>query len=149
MGSAISTTPTRSSRKSRDTNNARCTPSMSARFLRTSITSSSSGCGSDSSKLGEDIPADIQGQDMRITFVDRLYRVRGWQKPLNPETLKVNVMVSKGDRFHVDTLDLYQAKARTAFIRQAGMELGVGEDALKQDSCWRGEESSAEHSGTV
>lgn len=59
--------------------------------------------------------------------------MRGWQKPLNPETLKVNLMVSREDRFHVDTLDLYHAKARTAFIRQAGMEVGVSEDALKHD----------------
>jgi PAS domain-containing protein len=84
-------------------------------------------------RLGDDIPADIQGQDMLIPLVDRTYRVRGWQKPLNPESLKVNLMVSKDARFHVDTLDLYHAKARVAFVRQASMELGASEDALKTD----------------
>lgn len=78
-------------------------------------------------------PHEIQGNDLMITLSERTYRVRGWQKTLNPETLKVNLMVSKGDRFHVDSLDLYQAKARTSFIRQAGTELGVGEDTLKLD----------------
>jgi hypothetical protein len=30
-----------------------------------------------------------------ITLSERTYRVQGWQKTLYPETLKVNVMVSK------------------------------------------------------
>jgi DNA primase catalytic core len=76
---------------------------------------------------------EIEGQDLFFSLEDRRYRVRGWQKPLNPETLKVNLMVSKGERFHVDTLDLYQAKARAGFIRQASLELGESEDALKLD----------------
>ena len=55
---------------------------------------------------------------------DRRYRVRGWKKPLNPESLKVNLLVHRGERFHVDTLDLYSAKARAGFVKQAGLELG-------------------------
>ena len=82
---------------------------------------------------GDEIPFEIQGQDLLLTLEERRYRVRGWQKPLNPETLKVNLMVSKGERFHVDTLDLYQAKARAAFVKQAGMELAEAEDRLKLD----------------
>jgi len=45
------------------------------------------------------------------------------QKPL-PEVLRVNLMTSRGERFHVDILDFFQAKARAAFLRQAGIELG-------------------------
>ena len=82
---------------------------------------------------GEILPTETQGQDLLLVMEDRRYRVRGWQKPLNPETLRVNLMVSKGDRFHVDTLDLYQAKARAAFIKQAGLELSEAEDDLKLD----------------
>jgi DNA primase catalytic core len=82
---------------------------------------------------GEVLPTETQGQDLLLVMEDRRYRVRGWQKPLNPETLRVNLMVSKGDRFHVDTLDLYQAKARAAFIKQAGLELSEAEDDLKLD----------------
>ena len=76
---------------------------------------------------------EIQGQDLFLTLEDRRYRVRGWQKPLSPEVLRVNLMASRGERFHVDTLDLYQAKARAAFLRQAGIELGVSEERLKRD----------------
>ena len=82
---------------------------------------------------GDDLPHEIHGQDLFLSLEDRRYRVRGWQKALNPETLKVNLMVSKGERFHVDSLDLYQAKARVAFIKQAGMELGASEESLKRD----------------
>ncbi|MES2129289.1 MAG: hypothetical protein V4463_18630, partial [Pseudomonadota bacterium] len=46
---------------------------------------------------------------------------------------KVNLLVSRDERFHVDTFDLYQAKARSAFIKQAGIELGEAEDVLKHD----------------
>ena len=68
---------------------------------------------------------------------DRRYRVRGWKKPLNLESLKVNLLVHRAknedERFHVDTLDLYSAKARAAFVKQAGVELGEAEDTLKHD----------------
>jgi len=82
---------------------------------------------------GDELPHEIQGQDLFLDLEDRRYRVRGWQKPLNPETLKVNLMVSKGPHFHVDTLDLYQAKARVAFVKQASLELSEAEDRLKLD----------------
>lgn len=82
---------------------------------------------------GDELPHEIQGQDLFLSFGERAYRVRGWQKALNPETLKVNLLVSKGQHFHVDTLDLYQAKARAAFTRQAGLELTESEDDLKKD----------------
>jgi DNA primase len=80
---------------------------------------------------GDAVAPTIQGQDLFLTLEDRQYRVRGWDKPLNPEFLKVNLMVAKGGRFHVDTLD--QAKARTAFVKQAGQELAEAEDTLKAD----------------
>lgn len=96
-------------------------------------------------------PVEISGeQDLLLVQGDRRYRVRGWKKPLNPEALKVNLLVHRGGaqagaeagagdrspedgRFHVDTLDLYSAKARAAFVKQAGIELGEAEDVLKHD----------------
>ena len=64
---------------------------------------------------------------------DRRYRVRGWARPLAPDSMTVNLMVQRGERFHVDKLDLYNAKARAAFVKQAGIELGEAEDQLKHD----------------
>jgi len=71
--------------------------------------------------------------ELTLEFGDRHYRVRGWKKPLNPEALKINLLVHRGERFHVDTFDLYSAKARAAFVKQAGMEIGEAEDTLKHD----------------
>lgn len=82
---------------------------------------------------GDELPHEVQGADLLLKLEGRSYRVRGWEKALNPEVLKVNVMVSKGPHFHIDTLDLYQAKARAAFIKQASLELSESEDALKLD----------------
>ena len=71
--------------------------------------------------------------DLVLALGDRRYRVRGWKKPLNPESLKVNLLVHRGERFHVDTFDLYSAKARASFVKQAGLELGEAEEPLKHD----------------
>jgi DNA primase len=71
---------------------------------------------------------------------DRRYRVRGLEKNASFECLKVNVLVSRssvvdagGEAVHVDTLDLYQARHRQAFVKAAAAELGVAEDVIKTD----------------
>ena len=63
----------------------------------------------------------------------RRWRVRGLAKNLAYEVLKVNVLASCGDAFHVDTFDLYAARARAAFLVQAAAELGMSTDLLKTD----------------
>ena len=79
-------------------------------------------------------PVESQNEhELVMRLGDRRYRVRGWKRPLNPESLKVNLLVSRDEYFHVDTLDLYAAKARAVFARQAGIELGESEDTLRHD----------------
>ena len=94
-----------------------------------------------------------------VTFGPRRYRVRGLEKNLSYEVLKVNLLASapaieasgvdeglEGDTrpqvdappqvaqaVHVDTLDLYQARARAAFVKAAAVELGVAEEIIKCD----------------
>jgi DNA primase len=63
----------------------------------------------------------------------RRWRVRGLAKNLAYEVLKVNVLVACADNFHVDTFDLYAARARAAYLSQAAAELGAAEDVLKAD----------------
>jgi DNA primase len=78
-------------------------------------------------------PAEQTEHDLVLAYGDRRYRIRGWKRPLNPESLKVNLLVSRGEHFHIDTFDLYHAKARAAFMKQAAMELGEAEDVVKHD----------------
>ena len=47
--------------------------------------------------------------------------------------MKVTASVFIGDRYHVDTLDLYNARHRTAFINTAAEEIGVKSDVIKRD----------------
>lgn len=87
------------------------------------------------SEPASDAPADAQGDELHLRLGACQWRVRGWRKNLSPEQMRVNVQVrheAEGS-YHVDTLDLYQAKARAVFLRQASAELGQPEDALKRD----------------
>ena len=55
----------------------------------------------------------------------RRYRVRGLDRAAGGDTLKINLMAATEAAFHVDTLDLYSAKARAGFIEAASAELGI------------------------
>lgn len=70
----------------------------------------------------------------------RAWRVRGLEKNLSPDVLKVNVRIATGllggadgGAFHVDTLDLYNAKQRAQFCTQAALETGADDRHLKTD----------------
>lgn len=80
-----------------------------------------------------DIEAEVNGNEVSVTLGDRRWRVRGLAKNLGPEALKVNVLVSRGEAFHVDTFDLYAARARAAYIAQAAKELAVKDETVKLD----------------
>lgn len=81
------------------------------------------------------------GREVHIRFGEgaaaRTWRVRGLEKNLSPDTLKVNVRIAiaspDGGAFHVDTLDLYNAKQRGHFAAQASAETGLDERHLKAD----------------
>jgi DNA primase len=80
-----------------------------------------------------DIAAEVTDDEVLMSFGDRRYRVRGLAKNLSAEVLKVNVMASKGEAYHVDSFDLYAARARAHFITQAAKELACREDVIKLD----------------
>ena len=78
-------------------------------------------------------PPDSDGDTLRLAFGERHYRVRGLAKNTSPELLKVNLLAACGERFHVDSFDLYAARARAAFVTQAAQELRQPEDAIRAD----------------
>ena len=80
------------------------------------------------------IEAQVCGEEVTLQLGDRRYRVRGLKKNLAFDVmLKVNVLVGRGDTFHVDTLDLYSVRARNAFIAQAASELALKDDVIRHD----------------
>jgi len=85
-----------------------------------------------------DVPVEMRGEDIFLQQGDRRYRIRGLHKNMSYELLKVNVLVSgktpRGESaFHVDTLDLYSARQRSGFTKQAAEELGIKEEVLRRD----------------
>lgn len=64
---------------------------------------------------------------------DRRYRIRGLAKNLSYETLKVNMLVSRGETYYVDTFDLYAARSRHQYLLHAASELAVREEIIKID----------------
>lgn len=80
-----------------------------------------------------EVVAEVTEEEALFHFGPRRYRVRGLAKALSAESLKVNVLVSLGEAFHVDTLDMYAARQRAAFLRAASDELRLPEETLKRD----------------
>jgi hypothetical protein len=81
----------------------------------------------------QQLQTEIPAEQIVLTLGDRRYRIRGLQKNTSYERLQVNLWVAHGDAFHVDTLDLYAAKARAWYLKQAAIELRVPLDVLKHD----------------
>ena len=79
------------------------------------------------------IEAEVNDNEIHLDLDDRHYRIRGFKKAMSYEVLKINVLVSNEQGLHVDTFDLYNAKPRQLFIKQAAMELGVVDEVLKKD----------------
>jgi len=63
----------------------------------------------------------------------RVYRVRGLDHNGGFEQLKVNLRVGCRERFHLDTLDLYQARQRAAFTAAAHQVLALPRETLESD----------------
>ena len=85
-----------------------------------------------------DVPVEVRGEDIFLQQGDRRYRVRGLSKNMSYELLKVNILVSgttprNESAFHVDTLDLYVARQRGSFTKQAAEELGIKEEVIRRD----------------
>jgi DNA primase len=74
-------------------------------------------------------------QEHVLIFGERRYRVRGLEKNLSLQMLKINLLVTGSDPqlMHVDTLDLYSARSRASYIAQAASELRVKEELIKAD----------------
>ena len=55
--------------------------------------------------------AQATDNGLMLTCQERQYRIRGISLH-SLERLRVNICATRGDKYHIDTLDLYQSKAR-------------------------------------
>ena len=83
----------------------------------------------------KEIQAEVRDNGIVIEIGNRTYRVRGLEKNLAFDVLKLNLMARRDDheKFYVDTFDMYAAKARSVFIREAARELGFDPEVIKRD----------------
>jgi hypothetical protein len=74
-----------------------------------------------------------QGEDILLALGEREYRVRGLDKNGSHEALRVNLRLMVGGLYHVNILDLYQAKQRQSFIEDAAKETLLASELIKRD----------------
>jgi len=72
-------------------------------------------------------------QEIRCTIGERRWRIRGLAKATSYESLRLNLLVAHKEAFFVDTLELYSARHRGAYLKEASEELGLDERILKSD----------------
>lgn len=83
--------------------------------------------------------AEVNAHDVLIRLGARIWRARGLAKNTHVDALKVVLEVrpagveGEGEAFHIDGLDLLNAKARNTFAAQAAAELGVSLDLIKRE----------------
>ena len=80
----------------------------------------------------------MAGSELRARVAERRWRVRGLERVSSFDSLRLNVLVGRadpelGELFYVDTLDLYSARSRAAFVHAAAGELRVTEEVLRAD----------------
>ena len=80
-----------------------------------------------------DVEMQVTDHEVTISRDDRRYRVRGLKKSTSYDQLKINLMASRDGAMHIDTLDLYDARRRITFCKQAGPELFIDEATVKDD----------------
>ena len=80
-----------------------------------------------------DAPIEIKGDEITIAQGDRRYRIRGLAKNLSTDILRVNLLATRGDALHVDTLDMNVDRQRVMFSKRAAEELDVKEDVIRKD----------------
>jgi len=68
-----------------------------------------------------------------LRIEQREWRARGVENNASFDLLKVNLRLLHNERFHLDTLDLYQARQRQAFVRQAVEETGLEPELVQRD----------------
>jgi len=79
------------------------------------------------------VALDVRDREVWAELEGRAYRVRGLERNTSAEVMRVNLLARRETAVHVDSLDLYQARQRKAFVTAAAIELGVSKTVLTKD----------------
>ncbi len=78
-------------------------------------------------------PLIIKENEIHFNAGSRDYRIRGLQNNTRLDLLKINLQIKQDNHHYIDHLDLYQAKARQHYTKQASEELEIESSIIKQD----------------
>jgi hypothetical protein len=76
-------------------------------------------------------PMEVVENGLRFSFANRCYLIRGIDA--SKQRLKVNIKAVCDDRFHIDTLDLYVARARKNLARDVSLLYGEEMPVIEKD----------------
>jgi DNA primase len=79
------------------------------------------------------VTLETRDDGLFLVLGDRTYRIRGLDKNVSTDQLKIQLLAQRGEAFFIDKLDLYSSKQRQIFINQACVELGVSDEIIKKD----------------
>ena len=110
-----------------------CAPSSSlaAPLVAQPATPATEPAAKEEKPSGVAVSEDAGSVTLRIE--QREWRARGVENNASFDLLKVNLRLLHNERFHLDTLDLYQARQRQAFVRQAAEETGLEPELVQRD----------------
>jgi DNA primase len=83
--------------------------------------------------FAEELPTTVTDTEVTIEIENRHWRIRGLDRNSIGGVMKVNLLVTHNEHFHVDTLDLYHARSRRSFLAEAAHEVGAAENTLRTD----------------
>jgi hypothetical protein len=83
-------------------------------------------------RLGPDAVVKIADDLLRFECGNRRYELRELA-PGEADRLRVRARAHEGERFYLDTLDLYAGRSRTSFARAVAPLFGVSETAIEGD----------------
>jgi len=75
----------------------------------------------------------VNGDAADLTIGDRSYRVGNLARNLSPNAMRVTLRVSRGEKVHVDTIELLSDRARQLYVKRAADELAVEAEVVKKD----------------
>jgi len=99
--------------------------------LAASVSSQGNTAAKEEKPSGVVVSEDAGSVTLKIS--DREWRARGVENNASFDLLKVNLRLLHNERFHLDTLDLYQARQRQAFVKQAAEETGLEAELVQRD----------------
>jgi hypothetical protein len=80
-----------------------------------------------------ELTVSASGSEVELIFDTRRYRIRGLENNHSAQQLRVNILAVRNGLVHLDTLDLYQARSRTSFIKATANELFLDQQTVKRD----------------